>query len=100
LGGANFFVNGADPKADMLVRITFWANAAGRLQAYDGHKYHVVGEIPKCDEWTTVTFRVPKEIAAAPDTDKDRVPGINMLFQVNVNGIYVHRIEAQRAGAE
>ncbi len=99
LGGANFFVNGVDSKSDLLVRITYCAKTNGRLEAYDGEKYHVVGRLPKTDAWKTLTFRVPKEIAASPRADKHWRPGLNLLFQVSVNGVYVHRIEARRAPA-
>ena len=97
LAGANFFVNNPDPAADLEIRLTFCANNPGQLQAYDGVNYHPVGAVPKAEEWTTATFRVPRELVASPKVDKNSASGVNMLFDVRVDGIYVHRIEARTA---
>jgi len=97
LGGANFFVNQPDTNADLLVRITYLAKKAGKLFVYDGEKYHEVGDLPATDEWLTKVFRVPKELVSAPNADMKYNAGLNLLFDVRVNGIYVHRIEARRA---
>lgn len=98
LGGANFFVNNPDPSADLEVRMSYCAKKAGHLWAYDGKKYHDLGPVPQADDWATATFRVPKDILASPNADRANHPGANVMFDVRVDGVYVHRIEARRVG--
>lgn len=97
LGGANFLLNNFDPAADVEVRLTYCASAAGQLQAYDGAKYHVVGAVAQADAWTTLTLRVPAKLLAGPKVERATHLGKNMMLELRVNGIYVHRIEVRRA---
>ena len=57
-----------------------------------------MGTVPQSDDWTTATFRVPQGILASPHADRANHPGANVMFDVRVDGVYVHRIEARRAG--
>ena len=97
LGGANLLLNNPDPAADAELRITYCAKKAGPVSAYDGKKYHEVCKLAAAADWTTTTFRVPKSLLANPNADRSTHPGTNIMFDVRVDGLWVHRIEARRA---
>ena len=80
--------------------MTCIAPEGGRVQIYDGGKYHDVGEFERSDEWRTDTWTVPRDIFAGEAADYGRNnPGFNVLGQINAPRIYVHSIEVRMAPA-
>ena len=95
-GGPNFLVNDP-PRRDIEVRLTYWTEAGGTLRAYDGTGYHRVAELTSKGAWATATGRVGVDILAAPKADTPAHPGLNIMFEVRSDDVYVHRIEVRAA---
>ena len=92
-GGPNFLVNDPPPR-DIEVRLNYWTEAGGALRVYDGVKYHRVADLTTKGAWDTVTGRIRAEIVAAPKADAAH-PGLNIMFEVRSDDVYVHRIEVR-----
>jgi hypothetical protein len=95
-GGPNFWVNNPDRERDLQVRVTYLTAEPGRVQVYDGNKYHDIGELVAGDEWRTDTWTVSRDILAGEDVNYGkRLPGFNVLLQFASPGVWVHSIEVR-----
>jgi len=105
MGGPNFWINDPDRRKDnardLLLRITYLAPEGGRVQVYDGEKYHDVGELAAGAAWRTDTWTVPLGIFAEAGANYGRNnAGFNVLGQINAPSIHIHSIEVRMAPAE
>ncbi|MGC9317133.1 MAG: hypothetical protein ACP5KN_03750 [Armatimonadota bacterium] len=99
LGGPNFLVN--DPPArDIEVRLTYFAHAPGSMSVYDGEQYQQVAELDATGEWATATARVAREIIMSSTADRPQHPGLNIMFDVDCPGVWVHSIEVRAVPVE
>jgi len=96
MGGPNFWVNNPDPERDLVVRVTYFTTQLGRMQAYDGRRYHEVGDLAPAGAWQTDTWVVPRKHYSTADADYGRRhPGFNVIFQFQSASVYVHKIEVK-----
>ena len=94
LGAPNFLVN-EPPDGDVEVRLTYWTASGGTLNVYDGREYRKVADLPDRGSWATATGRVGREILTDPRADRANYPGRNIMFDVNCDTVYVHKIEVR-----
>ncbi len=100
MGGPNFWINDPDrtdnAARDLLMRITCIAPEGGRVQVFDGEKYHDVGEMEAGEQWRTDTWTVSRDIFAEATANYGRNnPGFNVLGQFNAPTIRIHSIEVR-----
>lgn len=96
IGGPNFYVTDPAPDAPLDVRITYRSKTPGELRVYDGKRYHSVMRLPGADDWRTAIGQVPAALLRDGGVDMSRTdPGKNVMFEVRVDGVHVHRIDAR-----
>ena len=88
------------PGQELEVRITYWADAPGKLQVYDGKQYIDVASLTGMGGWATAKGRVAKDVVLAPEADRGLAAGRTIMFAVDVPAVYVHSFEARTVQAE